>query len=223
MLKFLFAAAAAPFFAASLSATNACAQQIVIKSELDFAGRLESAVASDNVSYLSQAIAEGAQINSFLKNGDTPATYALRIGSLKSFGALLSDPGFDVNASNRHGETPLMLAAYYGRSREFYALLSKGAYVNVPSGRWSPLHYATIVGQAKFAEILLQKGADPNAATKAGVAPLHLAAKSGSIECVELLLKHGADPGRRTSQGLSALDFAQKAGRSGIVEMLKGN
>lgn len=220
MLKFLFAAAAAPLFAASLASSNACAQQIVITSELDFTGRLESALASDDARGLAQALAEGAPINSFLKSGDTPATYALRIGSLKCFDALLSNPLFDVNASNKHGESPLMLAAYYGRAREFFALLSKGAYVNVPSGRWSPLHYATIVGQAKFAEILLQKGADPNAATKAGVAPLHLAAKSGSIECVELLLKHGADPARLTSRGLSALDFARKSGRSEIVELL---
>lgn len=218
MLKtLLITLAAAPLFASS----PASAQQITITSELDFSDRIESAVRSDDAADLMRAAEEGAQINGVLKNGDTPATYALRIGSLKSFERILSDPLFDVNSANRYGETPLMLAAYYGRAKEFYALLSKGAYVNVPAGRWSPLHYATIVGQAKLAEILLQKGADPNASTKNGVTPLHLAAKNGSIECIELLLKHGADPERRTTQGLSAEDFAENAGRSEIVEMLK--
>ena len=49
----------------------------------------------------------------------------------------------------------------------------------------------------EIARLLLEHGADVDAARGPGVTPLMSAAAAGRTECVKLLLEHGADPNAR--------------------------
>lgn len=59
---------------------------------------------------------------------------------------------------------------------------------------WTPLHIAVSAGRDEIAELLLTRGADPNAESKRGKTPLHIAAKKGNTDIATMLLAHGADP-----------------------------
>ena len=58
-------------------------------------------------------------------------------------------------------------------------------------GDWTPLHWATLLGNKETAELFLAEGADVNAKTNDGETPLDLA--KGEIG--DLLRKHGGKTG----------------------------
>lgn len=79
---------------------------------------------------------------------------------------------------------------------------------NHPTGTsgYTPLIYAAREGHADVVELLLQLGADANAATKSGGAcALHRAAYMGHLQVVSLLLAAGAEPMQQDADGQTAL------------------
>ncbi|GIL77977.1 hypothetical protein Vretifemale_7433 [Volvox reticuliferus] len=75
----------------------------------------------------------------------------------------------------------------------FIALPYRLPYIHL-GGSYTPLHYAARGGHLDAVELLLQKGANPNAATRGmGATPLHRAAMQGHFFVVERLLAAGAD------------------------------
>lgn len=58
------------------------------------------------------------------------------------------------------------------------------------------------------AALLIEYGADVNAATLIGIRPIHVAVSSGNLEIVELLYRHGADLGAVDHDGNTALHTA---------------
>lgn len=73
-------------------------------------------------------------------------------------------------------------------------LLNHGADINALEDKLksTPLGWAARFGQKKFAEFLLECGADPNLAGAAWATPLAWAEKWGHTEIVEILREHGA-------------------------------
>ena len=69
-------------------------------------------------------------------------------------------------------------------------------------------------------QLLLEKGADPNAYNKWNETPLLIAANNGHLEAVEELLQHGADPSLCSEAGWSALTFAAHKGYADIAIVL---
>ena len=159
--------------------------------------------------------------------GFSPLHEAARHGSLRVAEALL-DAGLDVNA----GVTKPLHVAARNESPEVAALLiERGAEVNAKDAiGWTPLHYALLRNirrpGLRAANVLLEHGADVNAATAAvGWTPLHLAAHLGGahvwsdsdepsgwsvaeyghgpdvLGIVQTLIERGADVGARTRVG----------------------
>ena len=98
------------------------------------------------------------------------------------------------------------------------ALLLRGAPVDGAHGPAdeSALHAAARGGAVAVAEMLLERGAPPNARDAEGRTPLHAAVTAGDAPMAEALLRRGADPGLADAGGstpaASAAAYAAAAG-----------
>lgn len=110
-------------------------------------------------------------------------------------------------------------AARSGDIDRLVLLLDEGAPVE-GDGDVQPLHFACMAGQADAVRVLLERGADPNAASVLGT-PLVIASGRKHTDVVELLIVKGADPvltgGREEHTPLHA---AAHAGATDIVRLL---
>ncbi len=84
----------------------------------------------------------------------------------------------------------------------------------------TPLHIASRLGNVDIAMLLLQHGADVDAATKDSYTPLHIAAKEGQDEVASVLIEHGASPTATTKRGFTPLHLAAKYGNMKVAKLL---
>jgi ankyrin repeat protein len=117
------------------------------------------------------------------------------------------------------GLTALMWAARAGALDAMAALIDGGANLDARDTRngWTPLLHAVHKQQAGAVQLLLERGADPNARTEA-LTPLLMAAADPDPELVTLLLRHGADPRARGYGGATALSQAVSGGALSDIE-----
>jgi ankyrin repeat protein len=101
-------------------------------------------------------------------------------------------------------------------------LVEQGADVNGAHGDGrTALHWAAERGYAAVAEVLLEAGASPAAATRIGShTPLHVAATYGRADVVRLLIEARADVNVRTTTGAAPLHFAAASGNVAAVVLL---
>ena len=100
----------------------------------------------------------------------------------------------DIEEREQGGFTPLLFVAQQGDVASARLLLAAGANVNdvAPIG-WSALVVAAFKNQVEVARVLVDEGAEPDAAG-AGFTALHAAVLRGNLELVEALVAHGANP-----------------------------
>lgn len=122
---------------------------------------------------------------------------------------LLGSGQLDVNAQDDEGRTPL----YYAAAAE------DGAVVQLLLGRpdveidrrsyfkGTPLHSAILSGQERTAEILLERGADPEATDSQGERPIHLAIRLGLVQTLKKLLSLGVNLTATTNSGHTPLEL----------------
>ena len=125
------------------------------------------------------------------------------------------------------GDTALHAAAFSYDSDMIRALIARGADIRARNRRGAePLHAATIgnpvsptwnpADQRRVILLLVESGADPNAAATGGVTPLHRAVRNRCSAAVEALLRAGADPCLPNESGSTAHDLAMlTTGRGG--------
>lgn len=85
---------------------------------------------------------------------------------------------------------------------------------------WAPLHYAATRGHIDVMNILLDHHAYIDASSPNGSTPLMMAAMYGTPSAVKLLLEAGADPSIKNSLGLTAIDFAFRENRVESAEII---
>lgn len=146
----------------------------------------------------------GADIEEKDQYGQTPLIWAAD-NECDCLALGLLDRGADINAQDQHGWTPLIHAmnvryARRGRSSALAkALIARGADVNLGN----PLASAT--DRVDVANLLLAKGADPNAN---GGEPLWRAAADRKTDLLRRMLKAGGDPNIRNVYGDTPLYWA---------------
>jgi ankyrin repeat protein len=115
----------------------------------------------------------------------------------------------------------LMESLRRGDRTAFEKLLREGpraARGQGPGGS-TPLMYAALYGDTRSANLLLQKGADPNTRNDAGATALLWAVDDA--ETTRLLLEHDADPNVRSADGLTPLLLAAaRFGSGDVVKLL---
>jgi ankyrin repeat protein len=179
----------------------------------------------------------------------TPLIFAARAGDFESARILL-DAGAKINQTNDSGWTPLLVAVENRNYQLAKDLIGRGANVNLGNTHnWTPLYLATdnrnIEGgdypvpkpdldHLEFITLLLDKGADVNAAVahggsgshttltrtiftmqwffEEGATPFIRAAQSSDLTLMRLLLARGADPKIKTDWGDTALSAAAGIG-----------
>ncbi|KAH3766778.1 Serine/threonine-protein phosphatase 6 regulatory ankyrin repeat subunit B [Pelomyxa schiedti] len=82
------------------------------------------------------------------------------------------------------------------------------------------LHFAIENRSFETAELLLQKGAEPNTVDNQGQTPLQFACKNSMDDMVELLLEHHADPNIKDAQNRTALHLTAANGSIECLELL---
>ncbi len=177
------------------------------------------AIKNDNAGAVVDLVKRGFDPNTRDTKGQPGLTAAMQERSAKVARVLLEQPGIDVNALNPAGESALMLAALKGELAGAELLLGRGAAVSLAG--WSPIHYAATGPEPQLVKLLLDRGADIDAASPNGTTPLMMAAQYGSEESVKLLLQRGADLGRRNQRGMGPVDFAKLSGREPVVRLLE--
>lgn len=107
----------------------------------------------------------------------------------------------------RHPGTALAGAVVRAENERIVPLLDAGADIEEPEPRLKmrPLAWAVMTGNDNAVRLLLDHGADPNAATPDGNTPLHTAAFTGRADVAKLLVARGADSARTNGMGINAL------------------
>ena len=83
-----------------------------------------------------------------------------------------------------------------------------------------PLHWAARAGSLPCVTLLLENGADVNAANKARRTPLQLAAEQDRAEAIQVLAENGADLDTQDKKGRTPLHRATYEGRVAAAEAL---
>lgn len=159
--------------------------------------------------------ADPALVNARRPDGSSFALYAVYCGHARL-----------VNVFREHGKTiDLFEATATGDAaavRAFLASDPAAARAVSPDG-FPVLGLALFFGHTALADLLLESGADPNAASTNAmkVTPLHAATSRGDTAMVKKLLEKDALPDARQQGGWTALHNAASQGNVEIVRLLR--
>lgn len=172
---------------------------------------------------------------------------AIRKGDAAAVRAMLAAESHLAAARDDQGVSAVLNATYYRQPTIAAELMAAGAPLDLweaaVTGRvdrlrelldrdpaqansysadgFAPLH-ASYFAPPEVIELLLARGADPNALSRNAMAlrPLHSAASAGNARVVELLLRAGADPNARQHGGWTPIHAAAQSGNVAVIQLL---
>jgi ankyrin repeat protein len=187
-------------------------------SSADPADRFYEAVRNDDLVALAR-LSANTGVNIHDAKGVTPLMYASAFGTLRHVELLLRQ-GADVNTVNSFGGTALICAR--GDFAKSKLLLEHGAPVNQASkSGFTPLMAAASRDRnANLIRLLLEKGADAQAADARHLTALTLSSTKGDVESMRLLIGAGADVNIPGPMGVPPLGAAISANSLAAVRLL---
>ena len=186
---------------------------------------------AQGVSALLWAVYSGhTVVRDFLRSGlELDLAEAAAVGDAARLRELLgADPATAkerANSRSADGWPLLHLAAAFADHDTVLTLLDAGAAVDQVSQtpmRNQALHALLALSKdADITRLLIERGADVNAAQTAGYRPLHQAAVAGREDLVRLLLDAGADKTARCDRGKTPAEYARERGHAAVAELLE--
>jgi cytohesin len=159
-----------------------------------------------------------ADVNAADDKGQTPLHLAASMDNLKAAKVLL-DHGARVTAKDKDGNTPLHESARHGYVDISEFLLSQRAEVNARNNiGGTPLLVCSLY--LSEANLLLNRGADPNSRDDDGGSSLTFAIQEGDIELVALLIDKKADIKAVFKGGTTLLQMATHWNQERIARFL---
>ena len=154
---------------------------------------IHDAVNEEDIEAIKQHLSAGTDVNEKDDDGNTPLQHA----AFKEVAELLIANGADVNVQDNDGWTLLHIA-----NDDFIPvaelLIEKGAKIDAKANDGStPLFIALVQGENKFANLLIEKGADVR-----GIPLIHV---ENSSEISKILIDAGADVNYAPENGITAL------------------
>lgn len=90
----------------------------------------------------------------------------------------------------------------------------------VDENGFTPLMYASIIGDVTISNMLIENGADVNAQNQSGATALMLAAKYDHLKLCKKLVKAGANAKLKTTNRQTAFTIASQYGNAEVAEFL---
>lgn len=174
-------------------------------THLDVAKLLLEKGADPNLAYSKLVPPRQAQGNINVAPGSTPLYRAVRAVDLAAV-RMLVDAGANPSQAIADGSTPMMAAAGLGAPRGGDEEVTEAGDRNDP---------------VEVMKVLVEKGADVNAANDLGMTPAHYAAQRGSERLIEYLAAHGARFDVKNKQGRTPADLA-RGSTAALVSKLTG-
>ncbi|KAE8319565.1 ankyrin repeat-containing domain protein [Aspergillus transmontanensis] len=133
----------------------------------------------------------GVDVNFDSKEG--PPLHIAAFQKDPSFARLLLDNGAKPDRQSGMGEFTLNVAICHGNLETAKVILTSHHDVNFQCHHGTPLHVAAGQEDPRFAELLLENGANPRNSDFHGRYPLHIAVMNGFIETARAIIDGGAD------------------------------
>ena len=183
------------------------------------------------VSVIPQILEKGGDINARNSSGETPLFNAARADSPEMIAALLSanhGPAADLNARNFLGDSVLYSGIRWHARNSVSMLIDTDVRTNNRrllnaknlAGR-TVMHEAAASGDSELLRMVLQAGADVNAADETGATPLMDAVNADNFTAVEMLLAYHASPMIQNMYGLNAFHVAAMQAGEDVIILLR--